>query len=255
MAGETREASAVRNTADVAYHAPRISLFEISAIVFKGQLKFAFTYNKNMRHQDRIQQWIDESRRSIMELIQLLPTVSPMPTLSDFPLLSLTEDRFQSMLQRLAKLGVSPSEIEDAYPCASMQEALLLSQSKDSATYACVTLHEIKLPRGRPKWEQAAKDWRQVVKHHPALRTIFLENVGSEEGLYDQIVLKQAEANVVHFDCVNEAEAREKMYSQRKIGYDNGRCPPHRFTVCSTRDGRVFCSLEISHAIMDGYVS
>ncbi|KAF1951517.1 nonribosomal peptide synthase [Byssothecium circinans] len=253
MAGETREASAVRNTTDVGYHAPRISLFEISAILFKGQLKFAFTFNKSMQYQDRIQQWIAESRRSITELIQTLPTVPPMPTLSDFPLLSLTEERFQSMLRRLSKLGISPSEIEDAYPCSNMQEGLLLSQSKDSATYACVTLHELKLPHGRPRWEQAAKAWRQVVRHHPALRTIFLESVGAGEGLYDQVVLKQVGDNVVHFDCADEVEAREKMERHRDNGYDNGRCPPHRFTVCSTSDGKVFCSLEISHAIMDGH--
>ncbi|CAJ2506120.1 Uu.00g002500.m01.CDS01 [Anthostomella pinea] len=250
MAGETREAG---GTADVGHDAPRISLFEVSAIVFKGCIKLAFTFNKNMQHQDKIQRWISECRQSITELIQTLPNLTPHPTLSDFPLLSLTEDRFQSMLQRLSHLGISPSVIEDSYPCSSMQEALLLSQSKDSATYACATLHELKLPNGRPQWKQLIEAWKQVVKYHPILRTIFLENVGVEERLYDQVVLRQVDANIVHFDCIDEPDALDRIGKQRSVNYDNGWCPAHRFTVCGTADGRVFCSLEISHAISDGH--
>jgi non-ribosomal peptide synthase protein (TIGR01720 family) len=250
MAGETREAG---GTADVGREAPRFALFEISAIVFKGRLKFAFTFNKNMLHQDRIQQWVSQCRQCITAMIEELPTLAPTPTLSDFPLLSLTEERFQSMLQRLSKLGISPSEVESAYPCSSMQEGLLLSQTKDAGFYAAVTVHEIKLPQGQLKWEKVVEAWRQVVKRHPALRTIFLENVGVEEGLYDQIVLKQVDPNIVHLECVDEHEALESLEKQRAVSYDNGRSPPHRFTICTLKDGRVFCSLEISHTLMDGH--
>src|SRR5436309_1832278 len=100
MAGETREAG---GTADVGHQAPRFGLFEISAIVFKGRLKFAFTFNRHMQHQERIQDWVSACRKSLTAMVQKLPTIPPTPTLSDFPLLSLTEERFESMVHRLSK--------------------------------------------------------------------------------------------------------------------------------------------------------
>jgi len=250
MAGETREAG---GTADVGYKAPRFGLFEISAIVFKGRLKFAFTFNRHMQHQERIRQWVSNCRQSLSDMITKLPSLTPTPTLSDFPLLSLNEERFQSMLQRLSKLGVAAASIEYAYPTSNMQEGLLLSQTKDAGFYAAVTVHELKLANSQPSWEHLADAWRQVVKRHSALRTIFLENIGSDEGLYDQVVLKHVEPNIGHFQCENEHEALEIFEKQRSISYDNGRTPPHRFSICSTSGGRVFCCLEISHAIMDGH--
>lgn len=250
MAGETREAG---GTADVGFEAPRFALFELSAIIFKGRLKFAFTFNRHMKHQERIQSWVLETQRTLEDMIRSLPTLGPTPTLSDFPLLSLTEDRFQSMLDRLSKLGILASDIEDAYPCSSMQEGLLLSQSKDAGFYAAVTVHELVLPKGRVEWAKVSESWDRVVQYHPALRTIFLENVGADEGLYDQIVLKNVQSNIVHLECTDKREALDRIEKQRSISYENGRSPPHRFTIAETLDGKVLVCLEISHAIMDGH--
>jgi amino acid adenylation domain-containing protein len=250
MAGETREAG---GTADVGYDAPRFGLFEISAIVFKGKLKFAFTFNRNMRHQHRINQWVSQCRQNIRQMLSDLATLPPTPTLSDFPLLSLTEERLHSMLQRLANMGIASTEIEDAYPCCNMQEGLLLSQTKDAGFYAAVTVHELKLSQGAPDYQRVEEAWRQVTMRHPALRTIFLENVGGDDGLYDQIVLKQPGANILHFECSNEQEALNIFEKQRSVPYNNGKDPPHRFTTCRTEDGRLFCCFQISHAIMDGH--
>ncbi|KAL5437004.1 hypothetical protein PMIN07_006815 [Paraphaeosphaeria minitans] len=250
MAGETREAG---GTADVGHASPRFGLFEISAIVFKGQLKFAFTFNRNMQHQERIRDWVSNCGQVLTDMIETLPSVAPRPTLSDFPLLTLNEDRFQAMLHRLSRISVSANEVESAYPCSSMQEGLLLSQSKNAGFYAAVTIHELTIPNGHPKWEDIADSWARVVARHPALRTIFLENIGAEEGLYDQVVLKSVEPNIVHLQCATEEEALELIENQRSVTYEDSRSPPHRFTICSTADDRVFCCLEISHAIMDGH--
>ncbi|KAJ4299243.1 hypothetical protein N0V90_004487 [Kalmusia sp. IMI 367209] len=250
MAGETREAG---GTADVGYASPRFGLFEISAIVFKGQLKFAFTFNRHMRHQEKIQKWVFQCSQVLKDMIQTLPSLAPRLTLSDLPLLSLDEERFQIMLNHLSKLGISAVDVESAYPCSSMQEGLLLSQSKDAGFYAAVTVQELKTPNGHPRWVDIVDSWSKVVARHPALRTIFLENIGADEGLYDQIVLKKVNPNIVHFHCSNGEEALDLIERQRLVSYDNGRSPPHRFTVCSTTDDRTFCCLEISHAIMDGH--
>lgn len=250
MAGEYRAAG---GTSDFGHITPRWGLFEISAIVFKGHLKFAFTFNRHMQHQDLIQQWVAECRTTLTTMVHGLMAREPLPTLSDFPMLSLTEERFQAMLLSIQKMGISSTDIEDAYPCSNMQEGLLLSQNKDSGFYAAATLHELKMLEGRLSFDEVATAWRQVVQRHPALRTVFIENFGTQEGLYSQVVLKEIEANIIHCACENKTEAIKFINDQRSVSYTNGPCPNHRFTVCTTADGRTFCSLDISHAIMDGH--
>jgi amino acid adenylation domain-containing protein len=250
MAGEYRAAG---GTSDFGHITPRWGLFEISAIVFKGRLKFAFTFNRHMRHQELIHEWVSECQKTLCGMIEGLIAREPVPTLSDFPLLSLTEDRFRSMLASLQDMNIKPSEIEDAYPCSNMQEGLLLSQNKDSGFYAAATLHELKVRNGRLDSGVVADAWRQVVQRHPVLRTVFLENCGTEEGLYSQVVLKSIEPNIVHVECEDELQAVNAIKNQRSVSYSDGQCPNHRFTICSTTDGRTFCSLDISHVIMDGH--
>ncbi|OAL51558.1 acetyl-CoA synthetase-like protein [Pyrenochaeta sp. DS3sAY3a] len=250
MAGETGKAG---GTSDFGHDTCRWGLFEISAFVFKGHLKFAFTFNRHMQHQDLVQQWISECQTTISTMIQGLCVLDPKPTLSDFPLLSLTEESFYTLLNRLSAMGIPETELEDVYPCSNMQEGLLLSQTKDSGFYAAATLNEIQAPNGSLEWESVAAAWREVVQRHPALRTIFLENVGAKDSLYNQVVLKNIEANIVHLTCKDEAEAIKLIEEKRSISYNNGQCPNHRFTICTTADKRMFCSLEISHAIMDGH--
>jgi amino acid adenylation domain-containing protein len=250
MAGEYRAAG---GTSDFGHITPRWGLFEISAIVFKGRLKFAFTFNRHMRHQELIHKWVSECQKTLCSMIEGLVAREPAPTLSDFPLLSLTEDGFQSMLSCLQGMNIKPCQVEDAYPCSNMQEGLLLSQNKDSGFYAAATLHELKARNDRLDWRTVADAWRQVVRRHPALRTVFLDNFGTEEGLYSQVVLTSIDANIVYLDCESESEAVHAIKEQRSVSYNEGQCPNHRFTICTTRDGRTFCSLDISHAIMDGH--
>ncbi|KAH7081202.1 hypothetical protein BKA63DRAFT_549944 [Paraphoma chrysanthemicola] len=250
MAGEYRAAG---GTSDFGHVTPRWGLFEISAIVFKGHLKFAFTFNRHMRHQELIRQWVDECRETVSSMISGLVGRDAMPTLSDFPLLSLNEDRFQAMLVTLKSLGISPQEIEDAYPCSNMQEGLLLSQTKDAGFYAAATLHELRGGDKSLDWQWVAEAWRQVVQRHPALRTVFLENFGTQDGLYSQVVLNHIDANIMHYNCENEDEAIRVIQEQRSVSYSQGNCPNHRFTICTTADHRTYCSLDISHAIMDGH--
>lgn len=250
MAGETREAG---GTADVGHDAPRFALFEISAIVFKGRLKFAFTFNRHMRHQSQIRRWISACRQICVDMVQALVDSSPTPTRSDFPLLSLTEGHFASMLARLSGLGIHPSNVEDAYPCSSMQEGLLVAQTKSSGFYAALTIHEITVHSGRPDWERLADAWKLVVARHSALRTVFVEDLADDDTLYGQVVLRQTGANISHFECASKEQALRIFDSQRLTPLSLGRAPPHRFMICNTQDGHVYCSLQINHAIMDGH--
>lgn len=250
MAGEAREAG---GTADFGANTPRFGLFEISAVVVKGKLRFSFTFNRHMKHQDAIVQWIARCQNELHSAPSQLVGMPFTPTLSDFPLLSLTYDSLKSMVtEKLPQIGVSTvEEVEDAYPCSPMQQGLLLSRTKDDDFYAVRGTYEV-IQKGKSpvsaKILSAA--WKQVVKRHPALRTVFVEGL-SINGVHDQVVLKAINTTPVRLSCQSDSCVLQEFGKQGLAQYKDCQ-PPHRFTICETSSGKVFCRLELSHAIMDG---
>ncbi|PVH81870.1 nonribosomal peptide synthase [Cadophora sp. DSE1049] len=252
MAGETRGAG---GTADVGQNTPRFGLFEISAVIAQGKLRFAFTFNHQMKHQERIRLWISKCRETLSQMIKLLPQLQPEATPGDFPLLSLTYDNLQVMTRdRLPTLGITNIEmIEDIYPCSSMQEGILISQAKSASFYAVQVISRLNHQSNVPaEADKLARAWQQVVDRHPCLRTVFFQSVSNDDGLYDQAVLKKVVASICHVDCSTERYALQVLGKQDSSPYGEHGHPPHRFTICKTSDGEVLCKLEISHAIMDG---
>ncbi|KAF4966173.1 hypothetical protein FSARC_6132 [Fusarium sarcochroum] len=251
IAGEIRGATA---GADVGPLTTCISLFEVSAVIIKGSLRFSFGFNQNMNHQPEIRQWITSCQQSLSGLLQSLTVMAPEPTLSDFPLLSLTYDRLQLLTQeKLPEAGVTDTHlVEDAYPCSPMQSGLLVSTTKNRAAYAAYTLHEVKSRSSLPvDVTRLVNAWKRVVEYHPMLRTIFVESVTLEDSLYDQVVLKEVESPLV----VSEKDTEEDVLTALSVPHhhqkDNSQLL-HRFEVCTSKSGNVFCKLDISHVIMDG---
>ena len=251
MAGEARAAG---GTADVGHETPRFGLFEISAVIVQGKLRFSFTFNQHMSHRDKILQWVSGCQKTISLMAERLPKMIPEATLGDFPLLSLDYDRLNVMAtERFPQIGITSTEdVEAVYPSSSMQEGLLISQTKDSAFYAVQVMYELQA-RDVPKdARRLANAWQRVVDRHAALRTVFIESVSSDEGLFDQVVLKNFIANVTYLDCDNESDMLRALAERNPVDYKDASQPPHRFTVGQTSNGKVFCKLEISHTIMDG---
>jgi amino acid adenylation domain-containing protein/non-ribosomal peptide synthase protein (TIGR01720 family) len=252
MAGETRGAG---GTADVGENTPRFGLFEISAVITQGKLRFSFTFNRHMKHQDQILQWISNCQQTIGTMAETLTHMKAEATIGDFPLLSLTYDDLHKLTtERLPKIGISNiSDVQEIYPCSSMQEGLLISQTKSSAFYAVQVVSELQVASDlRADREHLANAWQQVVDRHGSLRTIFIESVSGDEGLYDQVVLKKVATNIVFTTCERDSDALEILEKKEPLTYIDSDHPPHRFTVCETSRGKIFCRLEISHAIMDG---
>jgi non-ribosomal peptide synthase protein (TIGR01720 family) len=252
MAGEARGAG---GTADVGHETPRFGIFEISAVIAQGRLRFSFTFNKHMKHQDKIMNWVSTCRRTLGEIAKTLTQIEPQATLGDFPLLSLDYDRLQTMTtERLPQIGLSSiEEVEDIYPSSSMQEGLLISQNKSAAFYAVQVIYELKVRDSDHADRQRLADaWQMVVNRHASLRTVFIESVSSDDGLYDQVVLKNLEPNIIQMDCSSDRYALRVLGEKGFANYGDGRHPPHRMTICQTRAGKIFCKLEISHTIMDG---
>ncbi|KAL9079438.1 MAG: hypothetical protein Q9157_001692 [Trypethelium eluteriae] len=251
MAGEARGAGGI---ADVGHKTPRFGLFEISAVVVQDRLRFSFTFNRHMSRQQEIRSWIQRSEETLGLLANELSEMKPERTLSDFPQLALTYDRFQMMTQKLIQIGVPGIDaVEDVYPCSQMQQGLLLSLTKDSAYYGVHVVQEVKTKGSAPvNSERLVEAWEQVVNRHAALRTIFVESFSQDNAMYDQIVLKRIDPDVIRTTRESGEEAVKYLSELQAASNNDGRRPPHRFTICETSSGRVFCKLEISHTIMDG---
>lgn len=251
LAGEARGAG---GNSDVGHDTPRFGLFEISAVIAQGKLRFSFTFNRHMDHQAKIVAWISACQEILTTSPPDLANMIYQPTLSDYPLISLTYNGLQRLVtDRLPQIGISDFRyVEDIYRCSQIQQGLLISRQKDAGFYAIHGTYKVSPKDGkRVDGNKIADAWQKVVNRHPSLRTIFVESLSQEDALYDQIVLKSFEAVIMRLHCGTDTEAIRLISSQRPMEY-NQQKPSHRLTICETSMHQVFCRLELSHAIVDG---
>ena len=251
LAGEARGAG---GSADVGHDTPRFGLFEISAVIAQGRLRFSFTYNRNMDHQEKIMAWISACQETLITAPPNLTKMAYQPTLSDFPLISMTYDGLQRLIvDRLPQIGIPDVRyVEDIYRCSQIQQGLLISRQKDAGFYAIHGTYKVNSKHGvHIDGNRIANAWQKVVNRHPSLRTIFVDSLSDEDALYDQVVLKNFEATIVRLHCETEMDATRLLSSQSPMEYHQSK-PSHRLTICETSMQEVFCKLELSHALVDG---
>ncbi|KAL3480239.1 hypothetical protein BJX99DRAFT_254833 [Aspergillus californicus] len=248
MAGETGQGG---GASDFGKATPRFALFEISALAVNGRLRFIFSFSKYMQHQETVQSWITCCREVLRSLGKRLQSTSPRPTLSDYPMLSMTYQELQHLLsKRLPSIGVTSDLIEDVYPCSRMQQGILLARSRDKSLYAVHDTYEMRTLKGEPNVSRIIEAWRMVVSRHTMLRTLFVENLTSRD-LFSQVVLKSFDPSPISLSCSDDSEVLSIFDSQTPADYDQ-RQPHHRLTICQTTKIKLFFRLELSHAIMDG---
>ena len=232
---------------------PRMSLLEISVShTSDGKLKFRLMYNERMAHIDRIYAWAAAYDRALREAAALLPGRKSEKTLSDFPLMRFDYKGLEVLRnERTKELGLaSLDDIENIYPTAPMQEALLVGQALHAGAYETnATLEVTTTNRQTPvDIDRLQTAWETVVAYHPMLRTVFTDSV-AEEGLFDQVVLKSFKGVTQRIHCNNESGpgalmALEYMDLSKKE-------PLHRFVICTTPSGRVYCRMDFHHATID----
>ncbi|KAL4757180.1 uncharacterized protein BDW70DRAFT_163771 [Aspergillus foveolatus] len=251
MAGETREGG---GSADFGRETPRFSLFEVSAVVVGGQLRFVFSFNSSMNHQERVQQWVKTCKETLQSLATQLPGLKPRPTLSDIPLMGLTYQELALLeTQTLRRYGVrSFEQVEDIYPCSKMQQGVLLSQARDPLLYTVSGSWEVEPASAapNPNIQRLADAWKKVVKHHAMLRTVFATGLCRRQP-FSHIVLKEYDSSPVLLECSRDEDILAELENQPRADYRAIR-PPHRITFCQSASGKVICKLELSHAAMDG---
>ncbi|KAL2858409.1 hypothetical protein BJX68DRAFT_262934 [Aspergillus pseudodeflectus] len=249
MAGETGQGG---GSSDYGKDTPRFALFEISALAVNGRLRFAFSFSRHMLHQESIRRWTASCSDVLRSLGNKLRSLTPKPTLSSYPMLSLTyEDLDHLVSAKLPSIGVrSPDLVEDIYPCSRMQQAMLLAQSRDHSLYAVHSTYEVRGLEDKPDPIRLAMAWRMVISRHAMLRTLFVDNLTTQD-LFSQVVLRSYDPPLSHLACLEDKDVLPTFNSQLPAAHDKHK-PHHRLTTCETAEGRLFVRLELSHAAMDG---
>jgi amino acid adenylation domain-containing protein/non-ribosomal peptide synthase protein (TIGR01720 family) len=246
--------------ADVGPEASRLALFEISAAVVRDRVQFSFLYNSRMHHQQNIKRWITECRDTFEEVVERLADITGESsfTLSDFPLLPISYDGLQTIVTRsLPQVGITQDQVEDIYPCAPLQEGLLMSQLKNPSLYHFHAVFEVRpaVHDGAPvDGQRLSKAWQKVVDHHGALRTVFADIVYKGD-IFNQIIVKRVDSGAILVQCEGEeSEAIEKLrkFTILEANYTKQPRLPHQATICETSSGKVYFKAEINHAVIDG---
>lgn len=240
---------------DIGKNAGRHCLVEITAEVIDGRIQFLFVYNQLMNHQGRLLQWIKATKVSIESLVAEASNAARSFTLADFPLLSWTYDGLDTLQEHhLPKAGITDLDlVEDIFPCSSVQQGILMNQklSVDNL-YESRTILEVTATKDGVEVDpERLKDaWIQVVQRHSSLRTFFIDSV-SQDGLYDQVILKKIRARALIVESQNESEALSVFSRQETIpGFFSQ--PLHQLTICRLAPSRALCQIQINHAIIDG---
>ncbi|KAM0723808.1 hypothetical protein Q7P37_000798 [Cladosporium fusiforme] len=249
MVGETREGG---GSADYGRDTPRFALFEISAAVIDGQLRFTFSYGKSIKHKAQVQNWMERCQKLLETLPHQLLTAAPTKTVSDFPMLKMTNEQLEMIESGiLPRHGItSLHAVEDMYPCTRMQQGILLSRCRNPLLYAVHTTFEV---RGMGSASDAASGvlaaWSKLIAHHAMLRTIFVDRL-TPRTPFAQVVLKDiGHTHPAQLTCETDEQVMETFASRDVVPYHDS----HRFSICTaTKTGNVFCRLEMNHAAMDG---
>jgi NRPS condensation-like uncharacterized protein/aryl carrier-like protein len=243
---------------DMGSRTARFALFELSAIVIKEKLRIAFTFNKNLKHQDNITQWISTFETLLREALPEFKKYANELTPASFPLLPTSSKELKQLVERtLPRMGVrSIADIEDIYPVAAVQEGILLSQLRDPSNYMFHAIFKVTQNRSGSSVDtkMLATAWQRVVDRHPILRTVFVES-NYKNGTFDQVVLKKANAAPTTISCNEDRGAAKKLSAVRLDDINKQRSPqvPHHVTICRViSTGEVYIKMEMNHALIDG---
>lgn len=228
----------------------RFALIEANMVVQDGKLVTTFTYNRTMKFTDRLKQWFQNFNSHISKAVRDLAHASPALTLSDIPLLRLSDSGLATMNAQLLKLNIPIESVADIYPTTTLQEGILLSSVMGRSSYATFWVWDC-IPKqltGSVSVTKLASAWKAVVSRHSILSTVFLPH--SEDGGFVQLVLKQVQPRI------EQIQTRDKHPNQVLYHLDGPEFAPyepfHAFTICQDDSGNVACRLDINHCLIDG---
>ncbi|KAL5353196.1 hypothetical protein ACLOAV_001229 [Pseudogymnoascus australis] len=234
---------------EVAKSASRPSIIEIDANVDEGMFLITFNVHRNLKHQDRIREWIETFTQTLRSVTRDLLRSTQSFTLGDLPLLSLSYDGLDTLLtEQLPSMGIRPDAVAYIYPCSPLQEGVLLSAQKEISTYATFSVWECMstYTTSTVSPSRLEASWKSVVSRHTILQSVF--SLHPEDSAFIQIVVPESHIRVTHMTVDhNPSEALNRL--QRPTFASNE--PEHAFTICQSRTGEVSCRLDANHTLVD----
>ncbi|KFY86252.1 hypothetical protein V500_07755 [Pseudogymnoascus sp. VKM F-4518 (FW-2643)] len=234
---------------EIAKSASRPSMIEIDANVDEGMFLITFNVHRNLKHQDRIQEWIETFSETLRSVTQDLLRSAQSFTLGDLPLLSLSYGGLDTLLtEQLPSMGIRTDDVADIYPCSPLQEGVLLSSQKEISTYATFSVWEC-VPTDTnsavsPSRLEAA--WKTVVSRHTILQSVF--SLHPEGSSFIQIVVPESHIRVTHMTVENNPSEALNLLERPNFAANE---PEHAFTICQSRTGEVSCRLDANHTLVD----
>uniref|UniRef100_A0A8H7K5F9 Carrier domain-containing protein n=1 Tax=Bionectria ochroleuca TaxID=29856 RepID=A0A8H7K5F9_BIOOC len=171
------------------YH-QRFALFDFNVAIERGSASISVLYDKNMKHHDRIEAWISQYEKTLLEIAQTLPGRPMEWTLSDFPLAFTSNDDLRVFQQNvLPGLGLTPGDVEDCFPCSDLQQGIVMSQFKDPNSYRTSFVFEA-VPEERQQISipGLVNAWKAVVQRHSLLRACLVTDMPGSTRIFNVIL-------------------------------------------------------------------
>ncbi|KAF2716895.1 acetyl-CoA synthetase-like protein [Polychaeton citri CBS 116435] len=228
----------------------RTSLIAVSATVESGRMTLDFTISKLMKHSERLRQWGKTLVRTLEDICLRLTDMSPAFTLSDFPLLSLSYAGLDSLFgEQLAKMGVQRARVKDVYPCSPLQEGILISQQRGTASYRSHRIWECRNQRhsGYVSAGDLEQAWKAATQRHSAFSTVFAEHPDSSSMI--QILLDSPGRRIRRHHS-GTSRPSHTLQALPTPDFEPSE-PQWEVSICEGADGQVACRLDMSHALCD----
>jgi amino acid adenylation domain-containing protein/non-ribosomal peptide synthase protein (TIGR01720 family) len=232
-------------------HSPRGSRcypLEINAFISEGRLHLEWTYSERIHRPETIEYLAQNYSSALRALIaHCLSTEAGGYTPSDFPLANLNQSK-------LEWLTGADREIEDIYPLAPMQEAMLFYTllRPESGAYVTQQIYELE----GLNVEAVKRAWRRVSDRHPILRTAFAwKNLDNPL----QIVRRRVDFLVEEEDwrglSPGERKARLENFlkTDQKRGFHLSQAPLMRVALFQITDNTYQLVWSYHHLLLDGW--
>ncbi|MDM8562425.1 amino acid adenylation domain-containing protein, partial [Candidatus Marithioploca araucensis] len=230
---------------DMSLKGSREYLIDINGAVIQNRLSLTWSYSSDCYQEKTIQKLAQSYKTYLQQLIQHCQKGKQGVTVSDFPLVSLSQTTLDTLYQQY--------KLEDIYPLSPMQQGLLFHALYESETGVYFEQLQFTLNNLDPVAYKAA--WQLQLERHPILRSVFV----TEQNQMLQIVPTHAPLLWKEHDWQEYSATRQQeqlaqlLEDEREQGFDLTQAPLMRFDLIHLEQQRYIFIQHSHHIITDGW--
>ncbi|KAK9761467.1 hypothetical protein K7432_013616 [Basidiobolus ranarum] len=179
---------------------------------------------------------------------------SEVEEIERYSLLRISQEDVETLLHgEIQHNGISPADVEDAYPCAPLQEALFAIGLREKSDYLT---QQVFICGEEVEFDRLKAAWISVIEANPILRTTIVFTNSSHSHLSGlQVILAKESIDWKQINVNSEemeGSLQEVLESDRKHGIETGKLLT-RFTALHSEDGKAYFIWTIHHTLYDGW--